>query len=59
MGAEEFENIIKGMRHPALSAEQFEQILKEELEGYELTDLGWELLTEILIKQIQEETNGI
>ena len=55
MDAEEFEKIIKSMRRPSsLSAEQFEQILKEELEGYELTDLGWELVTEMLIKQIQE-----
>jgi hypothetical protein len=55
MDAEEFQKIIESMRCPSsLSAEQFEQILKEELEGYELTDLGWELVTEMLIKQIEE-----
>ena len=56
MNAEGFENIVKGMRHLSMNTRQFEQLLKEELEGCELTDLGWELVTEILIKQIQENS---
>jgi len=37
-----------------MTEEEFKRIVMEELEGYELTDLGWEMVTEILIQQIQD-----
>ena len=37
-----------------MDEEEFKRIVMEELEGYELTDLGWEMVAEILINEIQE-----
>jgi hypothetical protein len=42
-----------------MEKDEFMRWLKEELEKYELTEYGWEMMTNMLVEEIQEETNGI